>query len=267
MKRIQLVEFEDFKWFPSIWRSTMTKIIVVLHKILGTKEVITDLLSFAKIKNDFTRIIDIGAGSGGITPEVIQHFNTEYPSSKVELTLTDLHPNSLFVESFNKEKRDRMTYSSVPLDASDLSKYPEGLKLMVNSFHHMRPDTARKILNSAQFSQQTILIYEMGGNISPLVWGLSLPISLPIIAVMSIIFLPFIRPINWRDILFTWIIPIVPLFYAWDGHASSPRTYTLKDVELELLPKVDKNYSWEIQQAKKRNGKNLGYYILGVPKY
>ena len=43
MKRIQLVEFEDFKWFPSIWHSTMTKLIVVIHKILGTKEVITDL--------------------------------------------------------------------------------------------------------------------------------------------------------------------------------------------------------------------------------
>ena len=42
MKRIQLVEFEDFKWFPTIWRSTMTKLIVVLHKILGTKEVITE---------------------------------------------------------------------------------------------------------------------------------------------------------------------------------------------------------------------------------
>ena len=64
----------------------MTKIILVLHKILGTKEVITDLLSYAKNKNDFTRIIDIGAGSGGITPEVIQNFNTEYPSSYVELT-------------------------------------------------------------------------------------------------------------------------------------------------------------------------------------
>ncbi len=37
MKRIQLVEFEDFKWFPTIWRSTMTKLIVVIHKILGTK--------------------------------------------------------------------------------------------------------------------------------------------------------------------------------------------------------------------------------------
>ena len=50
MKRIQLVEFEDFKWFPTIWRSTMTKLIVVLHKILGTKEVITDLLLYTREK-------------------------------------------------------------------------------------------------------------------------------------------------------------------------------------------------------------------------
>ena len=44
MKRVQLFEFEDFDWFPDTFRSTMTKLIVVMHKIFGTKEVISDLL-------------------------------------------------------------------------------------------------------------------------------------------------------------------------------------------------------------------------------
>ena len=267
MRRIQLLEFEDFKWFPTIWRSTMTKLIVVIHKILGTKEVITDLLLYTREKYDFSKIVDMGSGSGGAMPEVIDHFNKENPNSKVELLLTDLHPNSKFVQSFNEEKRDNISYCTFPLDASNLAKTPKGLKMMVNSFHHMPPNIARKILSTAQSNNQPILIYEMGENILPIwVWVLTLPLGLPIVALTSILMLPFIKPLKFTDILFTWIIPLIPIFYAWDGQASSPRTYTLEDINEELLPKVENNYIWEIKHAKKRNGKKLGYYILGIPK-
>ena len=44
------------------------------------------------------------------------------------------------------------------------------------------------------------------------------------------------------------------------------RTYTFEDINEELLPIVENNYIWEIKHAKKRNGKKLGYYILGIPK-
>ena len=98
------------------------------------------------------------------------------------------------------------------------------------------------------------------------VWVLTLPLGLPLVALMSIFMLPFIKPLKFTDILFTWIIPIIPIFYAWDGQTSSPRTYTLEDINEELLPKVENNYIWEIKHAKKRNGKKLGYYILGIPK-
>ena len=43
MKRVQLFEFEDFDCFPDTFRSTMTKLIVVMHKIFGTREVLTNL--------------------------------------------------------------------------------------------------------------------------------------------------------------------------------------------------------------------------------
>ena len=139
--------------------------------------------------------------------------------------------------------------------------------MMVNSFHHMPPNIARKILSTAQSNKQPILIYEMGENLLPVwVWVLTLPLGLTIVALMSIFMLPFIKPLKFTDILFTWIIPIIPIFYAWDGQASSPRTYTFEDINEELLPKVENNYIWEIKHAKKRSGKKLGYYILGIPK-
>jgi hypothetical protein len=71
--------------------------------------------------------------------------------------------------------------------------------------------------------------------------------------------------LNFKDILFTWLIPVIPIFYAWYAQASAPKTYTFQDVE-ELLPEKDENYTWEIAHAKRKNGKQFGYYILELPK-
>ena len=42
MKRIELIEFEDFDWLPHFVRTGVTKLIVVLHGWLGTSEVIAN---------------------------------------------------------------------------------------------------------------------------------------------------------------------------------------------------------------------------------
>lgn len=267
VKRIQLFEFEDFDWFPSTWRSTMTKLIVVFHKVLGTKEVLGNLLMKIRQTNHFSRIVDMGSGSGGAMPMVVDYLNEQDTESPLELLLTDLHPNPQFVEKFNHEQQVNMSYSPTPLDASNLSQAPEGLKTMVNSFHHMPPDIARKILATAQDNKQAILIYEIAENKIPTIaWILFLPISLLIVAFMAIVFVPFVKPLNWKDILFTWLIPVVPIFYAWDGQASMPRMYTFDDIQSHLLPEKVGHYVWEMAPAKKKNGKNLGYYILGLPQ-
>ncbi len=266
MKRVQLFEFEDFSWFPSIWRSTMTKIIVVLHRLLGTKEVLSNLLLQMHIAYPFDQVVDLGSGSGGAMPMTMNHLNTQLPDLDLKLLLTDLHPNMAFVEDFNQSANDRLQYHPKPVDATDLHKTPAGLKTMVNSFHHMPPQIAKQILASAQENRQAILIYEMAENKIPtVVWALLLPISLPIVAIMAIFFVPFVKPLSWKDLLFTWLIPVIPIFYAWDGQASLPRMYTFKDIQNHLLPEQIEGYTWEMAPAKKQNDKTLGYYIKGLP--
>ena len=265
MKRVQLFEFEDFSWFPSVFRSTMTKLIVVLLKLMGVKEVIASVISAVQKKHPFTKIVDLGSGSGGIMPDVISYLN-ESNSDKIELLLTDLHPNKKFVTQFNTQGFENMTYSETPIDASNYTGEIKGLKTMMNSFHHMRPEIAKRILKNAQETKQPLLIYEMIENKIPLfLWVVLLPISLTITGLMSLLFLPFVKPLNWKDVLFTYIIPVIPFFYAWDGQASAPRVYTFSDIESELLPAKDDSYVWEVKQAQKENGKALGYYILGLP--
>ncbi|MEL6193471.1 MAG: hypothetical protein AAFR66_15535 [Bacteroidota bacterium] len=266
MKRIQLFEFEDFDWFPSTFRSTITKIIVVLHKLMGTKEVLGDLILDIQQRYAFSGIVDMGSGSGGIMPMVADYLKEQSPDSPTSILLTDLHPNASFVKQFNEKNGEGLTYSPTSLDATNLKETPEGLKTMVNSFHHMRPDMARKILSSAQENKQPLLIYEIAENKIPtLVWWLTLPIGLALVALSAIVFVPFVKPLSWKDLLFSWLIPIVPITYAWDGQASLPRMYTFEDVKNYLLPPEDPNYTWEMATAKKKDGKDLGYYVLGLP--
>ena len=263
MKRKQLFEFEDFNWFPASLRLTMTKLIVVLHKIIGTPHIISELLVELKKSQNFDQIVDLGSGSGGPMPLVTAALN-EKTNERVRLLLTDINPHVKHALKVNSNKDDLVRYREQSLDAAQLDNVPEGLKTMICSFHHMPPDTARKILKSAQENKQSILIYEIAANDFPfLVWLLFLPLSIPILILMAILFLPFTRPFKAQDILFTWVIPLVPIFYAWDGQASLPRTYSFEDIKNELLPTENSDYEWKIDYAYDVRGKKAGYYIMG----
>lgn len=266
MKRVQLFEFEDFTWFPDWIRSSMTRLLIVMHKLMGTKEVLVDILSKTREKHSFDQIVDLGSGSGGIMPEVVDHLNNQKNEHPVHLLLSDLHPNQKAIHHFNSAKGSTIAYNETPVDATSLANAPAGLKTMINSFHHMPPQKAKMILASAQENKQPILIYEMAENKMPLLlWWLLLPLSLIIVFIMAWVLTPFSRPLTIKQLIFTYLIPIIPIFYAWDGQASLPRMYTFKDIESLLKPIRNEDYIWEIRQGKKSNGKPLGYYILGLP--
>ncbi|EDP72126.1 hypothetical protein FBALC1_13532 [Flavobacteriales bacterium ALC-1] len=266
MKRIQLFEFEDFNWFPSTIRTGMTNLLVVLQKMMGTSEVIASLIATTKQRHNFSQIIDLGSGSGGIMLDVLKKLNTDN-SESLKLRLSDLHPNPQLVKRINSSNIANVTYHETSVDATNLTDLPKGLKTMVNSFHHMPPNMAKGILKSAQDNKQPLLIYEIGENKIPtLIWWLLLPLSLAILIVMVLFMTPFVKPLSWKQILFTYLIPIIPLCYAWDGQASIMRIYTFKDVEYLIRDFKNESYTWEIAKAKKANGKTIGYYILGLPK-
>ncbi len=267
MKRLTLFEFEDFDWLPNVVRTGITNLIVVFHKMMGTSDVIANLILELKQHHNFSQIVDLGSGSGGPMLEVIEKVNAQSNAEMNKLILSDLHPNPTLVDKISDLNLPNVSYHRDSVDATNIAKAPDGLKTMIASFHHMNPDTARKILHSAQDNKEAILIYELAkNNIPVIVWCLLLPLSLLILVVMSLVMTLFVRPVSLSQLLFTYLIPIIPLIYAWDGQASLMRTYTFEDVE-ELIGDMDSpDYKWTVADATKANGKKLGYYIMGYPK-
>lgn len=266
MKRIELFEFEDQKWIPAFLRDCITNLIEVFHRLLNTSDLLQKQIAKMRIGVKFDQIIDLGSGSGGTMPEVVSKYNKIHREQPLSLSLSDLYPHKNAIKYFNSSQ-DHVRYISNPIDATDLSKAPGGLKTMIACFHHFSPIHAKKILASAQKNNQPILIYEIADNFMPLLlWCLLLPISLTLLICMVLLMTPFVKRLTIAQIIFTYIIPIIPIMYAWDGQASLMRTYTFKDIHslLEELPTTS-NYKWKVAYAKNKKNKNAGYTIVGMP--
>ena len=66
--------------------------------------------------------------------------------------------------------------------------------------------------------------------------------------------------------MFSYVIPLIPLFYAWDGQASTARMYTETDID-ELLSGLETaDYTWEKGYGRSKQGRQLGTYLLGFPR-
>ena len=199
-------------------------------------------------------------------PEVLERVRQSPGLAETSLLMTDLYPNSDSVAAFDDPERPYLRYEASSVDAMDLASVPSGLKTMVNSFHHMRPAQARQILESASESRQPLLVYEFGENKIPFaLWCIALPIALPLVALSCWLLTPFVRPFTARQFFFTYAVPLIPIFYAWDGQASMPRLYGFEDLD-ELLEGLDSpGYRWEKGHATAPNGKKAGAYLLGLP--
>jgi hypothetical protein len=260
MKRIHLFELEDFPWFPNWLRNCLTRLIVVMHNMLGTPHELAQLLARALQHSASPTIIDLCSGSGGPMLKVFAALKRRSGGANLTLLLTDLYPNVEVAAQLNNSATPGLSYHLAPVNAADVTAELVGVRTMVGSFHHMRPDIARRILANAQASRQPICIYEISDNSFPTVlWW----VPLPMIFLMSLFITPFARPFTWKQLVFTYLLPIIPICFAWDGAVSNARTYTLEDLNSLISGLETENYTWEKGRLTGRTNK---LYLLGLPK-
>ncbi|WP_437541362.1 hypothetical protein WME97_26830 [Sorangium sp. So ce367] len=263
MKRIHLFEIEDFSWFPGWLRACMTRLLVIMHRALGTREALVELVARALKESNTSNIVDLCSGSGGPMIDVVRTLREKPGFEGTRLTLTDLYPSKEAAELINNQEGSHVSYQTTPVDATkiggDIAGFNKSLRTMVSSFHHMRPDNARKILESAQRSRQPICIFEISDNSHPLFLGW---LALPINFVMCLLITPLARPMTLRQLVFTYIVPIIPLCFAWDGAVSNARTYTLADLDELLSGLQNEDYRWEKGVI---GGRAKKLYLLGIP--
>ena len=96
---------------------------------------------------------------------------------------------------------------------------------MFTAFHHFMPEEAKKILNDAAEKKVSIAIFD-SGKVLPTIF------LLPLLEPITFFFLtPFFKPFRWSRLVFTYLIPLIPICTIWDGCISVLRLYSMKDMK------------------------------------
>ena len=259
MKRMQLFEFEDFGWFPVTLRSYLTRYLQMMHRLLDSAPNIAKVLDGLLKHGAPHEIVDLCSGSGGPMIEVHKIAKSTYGHDHLKLTLTDLHPDPNTIVELQIQNDPTITYHPQPLHASQ-DDIPSGIRTLICGLHHFNPHQALKILKHAQDRQQWMLIYEISDNSYPKwLWWTVLPFTI----ISVLIFTPLVRPFRWQQLVFTYLIPILPLVIAWDGAASNARTYTLDDLDTLISEIKTEDYHWHHGTIPGKGGPKI--FLVGTP--
>ncbi len=256
MGRIHLFEFEDQKWFPSFLRNYGTDFLQFLANKTKMYKPVVPILSNALKNTGFNKILDLGSGGGGGLLWLNSELQKEVPELRIQLT--DYFPNISAFE-YTKCQAENIEYTSEPVDARNVPATLKGFRTQFLSFHHFNREDATSILQNAVDSNSPIAIVEGQERSIPSLIGM-------FFSPLTVLFTtPFIKPFKIGRLIFTYPIPIVPLFVLWDGVVSALRTYSVNEMN-QLVQTLDgkERFDWEIDKVK--SGPGVILYLMGTPK-
>ena len=253
-----LFEFEDLDWFPDTIRESMTDYLRYLITALNFYKPIIPLIIKGLNQTNTNQIIDLCSGGGGAIEKI--HKNLVLQSAnEIEIILTDKFPNKSAFEFISSKIQGRISFSDTSVDAADVPQSLKGFRTIFSGFHHFNNQFAKSVLKNAADARCGIGIFD-GGN-KNIFAVLAVLIFHPI---LFFVFTPFFKPFRFSRLLFTYLIPIIPICTVWDGVVSITRLYKPSEL-LKIACEVDNvNYFWEAGKKRSNWGLNVTY-LIGYP--
>ncbi|MEM9293577.1 MAG: hypothetical protein AAGD01_17995 [Acidobacteriota bacterium] len=256
MKRLHLFEWEDQPWFPKTLRDLMTDYLRHVVGVFKMHEPVVPLLSEVLTKTKAQAIVDLASGGGGPWPLLAPALRESHPDLKV--LLTDLYPNLEALESVRASLPDAFEVRQKSVDALQVPQELEGLRTQFLSLHHFEPAQVRGIFENAIRARQPIAVFEFQQRtVAHLVQFALSPIFVLLLSW-------FIRPFSWKRLLWTYLIPVIPLLILWDGVVSVLRTYTPEEVR-EILDSIPEAASYEWDVGVEKVGQVTVFRCIGRP--
>ncbi len=252
MGRIHLFEIEDQQWFPTFLRNYMTDFLQFLSNKSKIYKSIIPIFSEKLKDSGEHQIIDLASGGGGGLLWINEELKKSNPA--LQITLTDYFPN---IDAFKETQRKatNIQFEKESVNAMNVPSHLKGFRTQFLSFHHFQPKEAQTILQNAVDTKSPIAIFEAQDRTLPSIIAMLLsPISV-------LLTTPFIQPFKIGRIIFTYLLPIIPLCVLWDGIVSSLRTYSVKEMN-QLINQLNNKdgYEWSVGKSKSI------LYLIGVPK-
>ena len=263
MSRIHLFEWEDQPWCPEVFRNFITEHLQFLARLFGFFDPVADLLARALNELKANQIVDMCSGGGGPWPSLVDQVASR-TDQDLEVLLTDLYPNTSAFEKVESASGGRITGHRESASAFDMPEDLTGFRTIFTGFHHFKPEHAKKILEDAVAKNTGIGIFEAQER--SLLMVATIPVA---VFFAGLVLTPFIGNLSLKRLFFTYIIPICPLLFAWDGFTSCLRTYSIEELKELTKDLESENYHFEMGQIPVQiipiHKMNLTY-LIGMPK-
>ena len=225
MKRRHVPQFTNQTWFPKLLKTCIFEFMTWFVGKVKAAQPFMPVIERGLKQTTNQQIINIDSQLGAGF-ETVQPFLDETVSTK----------NILF-KNFNTSEK--------------------GLYLSVNAFHQLRPNEAKDLLTKIAKSGNPIAIVE--GNNDSLWQVVGMTIFVPLTVLLTA---PFVKPFRFGRIIFTYLIPILPIVTLIDGFLALFKLYAPVDLD-ELTASIDvENYNWESGKMDNGRGGKI-MYLLG----
>ncbi|GGE95596.1 class I SAM-dependent methyltransferase [Hymenobacter cavernae] len=259
--RLQLFEFEDLPWFPSVVRAGMMDYLRFMISHLGIYRPIVPLLRKALQATGQHQIVELGAGAGGGTEGVARALRQLPGMEQTHVTLTDLYPQPAAWQLLARQSQGGIGYETAPVDALAVPAHLTGFRTIFSAYHHFAPSAAEAILADAVRQRAGIGIFEGAGKH----WH-EILLAWTILPVLQLLATLFMQPFRLSRLFFTYLVPLIPLCTIWDGTVSILRMYP-PDQLLALARRADPkaSFEWQVGKVKHWSGSQVTY-LLGWPR-
>ncbi len=255
--RVHLFELEDLAWFPRVVRDCATDYLQFVEHALRLHRPTIPLLGDLLSHTDSKRLVDLCSGGSGPLLAVVNELREA--GVEVEVLLTDKYPNLKAFEWAHCLSNGSIGFLTDSVDARDVPPHLLGIRTLFNSFHHFAPDDARAVIRSAVLAQQPIAVFEIPER------KLSVILPTMLAPLMVLVATPFIRPFRWARVVYTYLLPLIPLTCLWDGLVSQLRAYTPDELE-RLATDVSTDYTWTSGKVAVAGAPVRVTYLIGHPR-
>lgn len=257
MRRIQLPELQDMGWFPTSMRSYVTDSHRAMAERWNLFGPAAPTLVRGLLLSGQDTVLDLSAGSGGPWATLAPVVAEAVPN--LQVTLADRTPNEPAMRGMSRLLPELMDYEPRPVKPWAVPEQLTGLRTQFGAFHGFPRGEAAGILADSVAAGAPVAIFEdEGPGLSAVARALLAPLRCWIVT-------PSIRDFQWKRILLTYLIPVIPLVLLWDGLAAALRMYGPEDLE-ELVAEADPEgrYAWEMGTLD--SGRWRVAYLLGYPR-
>ncbi|MEM9718931.1 MAG: hypothetical protein AAGA10_06780 [Bacteroidota bacterium] len=228
MKRKEVPQFINQRWVPQLFKDLVYEFMTWFVGKIHAAKPFMPILNEALTHTHSNAIvaIDHGIGAG---------FETVEPYLE-----DDISVEQISIDQFKAEQ--------------------SALYVSVNGFHQLSPDRAAHLLQEVAHRKHPIAILE--GNNDSLWQVVGMLVFVPLTVILTA---PFVKPFRVTRLLFTYVIPILPLLTLMDGFLALFKLYNPKDLQ-ELYQSLEvPNYRW--RSGKRENGRGGKImYLLGWPE-